>query len=119
MSSLGEVDFSVPSSPCDSGVEHSSSSAHVTEGSLTGSVGSGSSNSGNSCDGSTSSPGLGVVHHTGILVDGVGLSSVFVQVVENEVNDIVSDGSEEDVGNSDFSNGGVGVLRRKNSDDLS
>ena len=119
MSSLSEVDFSVPSSPGDSGVEHSSSSAHVSEGSLSGSVGSGSSDSGNSCDGSTGSPGLGVVHHTGVLVYGVGLSSVLVQVVEDEMDDIVSDGSEEDVGDSDFSDGGVGVLRRKNSDDLS
>jgi hypothetical protein len=38
------------------------------------------------------------------------LSSVFVKIVENEVNDIASDGSDENVGKSDFTDGGVRIL---------
>ena len=73
-------------------------------------MGSGSSDSGNSRNGSSCSPGLGVVKHTGVLVDGVGLSSVLVQVVEDEVNDITSDGGQEHVGHGHLTDGGVGVL---------
>lgn len=102
VSSLGKVDFSVPSSPSGSRVEHSSATAHVTEGTLSGSVGSGSADSGNSGDCSSSSPGLCVVKHTGFGVDGVGLSSVFVEVVEDEVDDVVSDWGEEDLREGDF-----------------
>lgn len=56
VSSLGNIDSSVPFSPDFEWSEHSSFSAHVTEGSLTRSRGTGSLNSWDSCDGSTSSP---------------------------------------------------------------
>jgi hypothetical protein len=49
----------VPLSPDLERSEHASLTAHVTESSLTGSVGTGSANSWDSCDGTTSSPGLG------------------------------------------------------------
>ena len=110
MSSLGEVNFSVPSSPCGSGVKHSSSSTHVSESSLTRSVGSGSSDSGNSGHCSSGTPGLGVVKHTGFFVDGVWLSSILVKVIEHEVDEVVSDGSEENVGKGDFTDDGVRVF---------
>lgn len=110
VSPLGQVDLPVPSSPGGGRVEHPSTSAHVTERSLAGSVGSGSSHSGNSGHRSSGTPGLGVVQHTRLLVDGVRLSSVLVQVVEHEVHDVTSDGGQEDVGDCDFTNDCVRVL---------
>lgn len=77
MSSLGHIDLSVPSSVSFEGSEHSSLSAHVTESGLSGSVSTGSRDSGNSCNGSTGSPRFGGVFHTGINIDSVGLSGVF------------------------------------------
>lgn len=56
VSSLLEVDLSVPSSPGSQWVSHSTSSAHVSVGTLSGSVGSGSSHSWHSGNGSTSTP---------------------------------------------------------------
>jgi len=53
---LSDVDLSVPSSPGLGGGEHSASSAHVTESSLSSSVGSSSRNSRNTGNSSTSSP---------------------------------------------------------------
>jgi hypothetical protein len=82
-------------------------------------VGSGSTNSGNSGHCSTCSPGLGIVKHTGILIDGIGLSSVFIEIVKHEVNGVVSNGGEEDVGKRDFTDGCVRVLGGKYSDYLS
>jgi hypothetical protein len=77
VSSLGHIDLSVPSSVGFEGSEHSSLSAHITESGLSGSVGTRSRNSGNSCHGSTGSPGFGGVFHTSINIDSVSLSGVF------------------------------------------
>lgn len=92
MSFLFDIDSSVPSSPGFQGSEHSSFSTHVTEGGLSGSVSSRSSNSGNSSNGSSGSPRFGGVFFTGHNVNSVSLSSVFVNVGVNELNDIKSDG---------------------------
>jgi len=59
VSLLSNVDLSVPSSPGLSGGEHASSSAHISESSLSSSVGSSSRNSRNTGNGSSSSPRLG------------------------------------------------------------
>ncbi len=56
MSLLVEVDLSVPFAPNLERGEHSTFAAHVTEGSLAGSVGTGASDSWDSGDGTTSSP---------------------------------------------------------------
>ena len=58
MSSLGYVDLSVPLSPDLERSEHTGLSAHVTESGLSGSAGSRSRDSWNSCHSSSSSPGL-------------------------------------------------------------
>jgi hypothetical protein len=50
---LGHVDLTVPSSPGLEWGEHATLSAHVTEGTLTGSGGTGTTNSWNTCDGTT------------------------------------------------------------------
>lgn len=86
MSSLGDVSLSVPFSPDLKWSEHSSLSAHVTEGSLSRSVGTRSRNSWNSCYGSTSSPGFGRVLLTSLVENGVTLSSVLSKVGVDEVN---------------------------------
>lgn len=77
VSSLLDVDLSVPSSVGLEGEGHSTLSDHVTEGGLSSSGGTGSRNSGNSGDGTTGSPGFGGVFHTSFGVDSVGLSSIF------------------------------------------
>jgi len=56
VSALVQVGASVPSSPDLGGCEHSSTSAHVSESSLSGSVGSTTANTGNTSNGSSSSP---------------------------------------------------------------
>jgi len=95
VSLLLEVDLSVPSSPGLEGSEHSSLSAHVTEGTLSGSVGTGASDSGNTSNGSTSSPGFGRMLHAGLGGDSVSLSDVLGDLIVNELDDIDSDGDRE------------------------
>ena len=56
VSSLSEVDLSVPPSPCVEWERHSSFSAHVTEGGLTTSGSTGTSDSWDTSDGTTGSP---------------------------------------------------------------
>jgi len=111
MSSLGDIDSSVPFSPDLEWSEHSSLSAHVTEGSLTRSRGTGSLNSWDSCDGSTGSPGGGGVFLTGLVEDGVTLSSVLGKFRVDEVDKIASDWCRENTWHWDASvNGSVGAL---------
>lgn len=59
MSPLLDVDLTVPSSPGLDGCEHSTFTAHVTEGTLTTSAGSTSTNTGDTGNGSTGSPRSG------------------------------------------------------------
>lgn len=80
MSSLLDIDTSVPSSPCLQGGEHSTLSAHVTESGLTTSVGTRSGDSGNTGDGSSCSPRLSTMGHTSLWVNSMGLSSVLGNV---------------------------------------
>lgn len=91
-----DVYSSVPMSPGVEGSEHSSFTTHVSEGGLSGSVGTRTRNSWNTSDGSTSTPGFGGVFHTGFWVNSVGLSSIFGDIHMDELDDIVSDWSGED-----------------------
>ena len=75
-----------------------STSAHVTESGLSRSVGTRSTNSGDSGNGSTGSPRLCCGLMTSDGLDSLSLSSVLSDVVVNEMNDIVSDRSSEDCG---------------------
>lgn len=108
MSSLSEVYLSVPLSPDSQRSEHASSSAHVTVGTLTRTACTTSSNSWNSCDGSTSTPGESSVLHTSKVVDTSGLSAVLGQVVVNERDNILSERSSENSWELDLSSNGVG-----------
>jgi hypothetical protein len=93
ISSLGDVDTSVPVAPGLVGVEHSTASAHVTESSGTRSRGTTTSDTGNTSDSSASSPRLGGSLFTGFVGDGVWLSGVLGDVGMDELDDISSDGS--------------------------
>lgn len=103
MSSLGEIDSSVPLSPDLEWSEHSGLSAHVTEGGLARSGSTGSRDSWDSCDGSTSSPGLSRVLLTSLEENSMTLSSVLGKFGVHEVNEIVSDGCREDAWHWDAS----------------
>lgn len=101
VSLLGDVDLSVPLSPGAEGGEHASLSAHVTEGGLSRSVGTGTGDSRNTGDGASSSPGLGRVLMSLLPEDSVSLSSVLGHVGVDKLNDVVSDGGREDLGHRD------------------
>lgn len=102
VSLLVDVDLSVPSSPCAGGGEHSSSTAHVSEGSLSSTVCTSSGNSGNTGNGSTGTPRLGRGLHAGGLCNSVCLSVILAQVALNILHDIVSDGGKEHRGLGDL-----------------
>jgi len=110
MSSLSDVGLCVPFSPDLKWSEHSSLSAHVTESGLTSSGGTRSTDSWDSCDGSTSSPGLGGVLSASLVEDGMSLSSVLGQLRVNEMNKIVSDWGSEDTGHGDAVSDSFGAI---------
>merc|ERR1712224_3444 len=95
VSSLMEINLSVPSSPGVERMGHSTFSAHVTEGSLTRTVSTTSGNSWNSCNGSSGTPGFSRVFHTSLSFDTMSLSAVSAQLMMNEINDIISNWSHE------------------------
>ena len=96
ISLLVEVDLSVPLSPDLEWGKHASLTAHVTEGGLTGSVGTGSRDSWDSCYGTTSSPGFGGVLVSSMPENSVSLSSVLGHVGVAELDKVISDWSSED-----------------------
>jgi hypothetical protein len=102
VSSLFDIDSSMPSSVVLQGEGHSSLSDHVTEGSLSCSGCSRSRNSWDTSNGSTGSPGFGRVFHSGLVVNGMGLSAVLRKVGVNKLNDVQSDGGLEYGWHSDF-----------------
>lgn len=75
------VGLDEPSSPQTSGGEHVTTSGHVTEGGLAGSVCSTTANSWDTGDGTTGTPGLGRGLVTSVAGDGVGLSLVLGDVL--------------------------------------
>ena len=93
ISSLGDVDTSVPVSPGLVGVEHSTASAHVTESSGTRSGGTTTSDTGDTSNSSASTPGLGGSLFTSGGRDSVWLTSVLGNVGVDELDDVSSDGS--------------------------
>lgn len=95
------VDLEMPLSVDLGRSEHSSTSTHVSERSLTGSVGTTSRDTRNSGNSSTSSPGLCGCLVTGLGADGVCLSLVLGHRGVHLVDYIRSDGSRENLGESD------------------
>jgi len=113
VSLLVDIDSLVPLSPDLERSEHSTLTAHVTEGSLTGSAGTGTTNSRNTSDGSTSTPRLGGVLLTGLLEHTMGLSAVLSHVSVHKLDGIISDRGSEDSGHGHVADDlvlrGVGV----------
>ena len=93
ISSLGDVDTSVPVAPGLVGVEHSTASAHVSESSGTRSGSTTSSDSGNTSDSSASTPRFGRSLLTSFGGNSVWLTSVLGNVGVHELDNISSDGS--------------------------
>ena len=77
---LGDVDLAVPLAPDLGRGEHASSTAHVSEGSLSSAVGSSSGHTGNTRDGASSTPGLGGGLVTGLHEHTVSLALILVHV---------------------------------------
>jgi len=88
---LVDIDLSVPSTPDLGWGEHTSTSAHVTEGTLAGPGGTATWDTRNTCDGTAGTPRLGWSLHTSLLVDGVCLSLVLRHVDVNKLHDIRTD----------------------------
>jgi hypothetical protein len=109
---LVQVDLAMPSSPDLVGGEHTTTSAHVTEGGLSGAGGSTTGNTGNTGNSATSSPGLSGSLVTSTNLHGVSLTAVLVDVRVNELNNIRTDRGGEDSGESDL--GGLLSLSRPN-----
>mmetsp|Transcript_3044 Transcript_3044/g.4402 ORF Transcript_3044/g.4402 Transcript_3044/m.4402 type:complete len:123 (+) Transcript_3044:875-1243(+) len=78
----------MPLSPGLGGGEHASSTTHVTECSLSTTGGSSSANTGDTGNGTSSSPGLGAYLLTSANGDGVGLTVVLGHVGVDELDQI-------------------------------
>ena len=103
VSLLADVHLLVPLAPGLGGCEHASSAAHVTEGSLSGSGGTSSTDTGNTGDGTSCTP-----RGSGNLLscadgDGVRLTLVLVHVGVHELDDVRTEGSRHDFGEGGLS----------------
>jgi len=110
VSLLFNVDLSVPSSPGLQWSEHSTFSTRVGEGTLSSSGGTASTDSGNSGNGTTWTPGHGGVLHTGVNEDSVSLTGVLGDLVVDKLDDIESDWGSADSRESDLADDLLGVL---------
>jgi len=71
-----DVDAAVPSAPRLGWGEHATTTTHVTESTLTRAVSTTTTDTGNTGDGTASTPGLGTSLVTGIFADGVWLAVI-------------------------------------------
>lgn len=92
------VDLPVPLAPGLGGGEHATLAAHVSEGGLSGTVGSSTGDTGNTGDGATGTPGLSAVLVSSLLSDGVSLTPVLGHVGVDELDNVGADGGLEDPG---------------------
>jgi hypothetical protein len=92
VSLLVHVDLAVPPSPGTSGGKHSSTTAHVTESSLTCTVCSTTGHPGNTCHSPTSTPRSGRGLCASPLRNRVGYSGVLAKVGLDILDDVISDG---------------------------
>lgn len=89
------VHLDVPSSPGLGWGEHTTASTHVTESTLAGSVGTGTTNSWDSGNSTTGTPGLSRGLVTSLFGNSVSLSLVLVDSDEDRVNHVGSDWGSE------------------------
>jgi len=113
MTTLVHIDLTVPLAPDLSGAEHGTTTAHVTEGTLSGTVGTATRGTRNTGNSATSTPRRGGGLVTGVGGDGVGLTGVLLHQLVDEGDLVMTDGGHEDMGHADISLGlGLGVVHR-------
>lgn len=108
---LVHIDATVPTAPGLGRGEHASTAAHVAEGSLAGTVSATASDTGNTGDSATSSPGLGGRLVSGLLAHGVRLATVALDQLVHVVDDVRADGCLEDRRQRDLRLAGLILLR--------
>jgi len=101
ISALVHRHLAVPAAPNLGGRKHATTTTHVTESTLSRAPSTTTPDTGNTCDGTTGTPGLGRGLVTGLVADGVGLAAVLGEVGVHQVNDVGADGSGEDAGQLD------------------
>ena len=110
VSLLVEINLSVPFSEDLERERHATLTAHVTEGTLSRTVSTRTTNSWDSRHGTTSAPRLSGVFVTSNVVDSMTLSSVFGHVGVAELDEIVSDGGSEHSGHVDGADDFIGIV---------
>src|SRR5574337_822008 len=73
---LIHIDLAVPTAPDLSGSEHSTTTTHISESTLTSTVSTAAGNTGNTGHSTSSTPGFRGGLMAGALADGVGLTAV-------------------------------------------
>jgi hypothetical protein len=96
------VDLPVPLSPDLVRGEHTTTTAHVSEGGLTSGRGTTTRDTGDTGDSATSTPGLSGVLHTDLLIDTVRLTVVLSHRGVDKVDHIGTDGCQKDGGEDDL-----------------
>jgi hypothetical protein len=96
------VDLHVPSAPGLGGTEHATLAAHVTEGSLTSTRSTTTADTGDTGDGTTSTPRVGRVLVSSAGEHGVSLTTVLVHGLVHEGDNVRTDRSQEDIGETDL-----------------
>ena len=104
------VDLDVPPTPDLGRGEHATGAAHVTEGSLTGTVGTTTRDTGNTGNSTTSSPRLSRGLVTSLLADGVWLALVLGHTSVHLLDDIRSDGAQENRGDGGGGTTGLAIF---------
>merc|ERR1719401_2867477 len=94
---LGHVGLSVPAAPSLGRVEHTTTTAHVSESTLTGSVGTTTWNTRDTRDSTTGTPGSGSSVVTGLILNSDRLTLVLVHVAVHVTDQISSERSGEDL----------------------
>jgi len=107
---LADVDKAVPFAIDLQGSEHATSTAHVSESSLTGAVGTTTTDTGNTSDSTSSTPRFSGGLVTGFLGNSLSLTTVLTDLVEDNAHDIRANRSGEDGGRLDLGISGLSLL---------
>lgn len=106
---LVEVGLAVPLAPDLVGGEHTTSTAHVAEATLSGTASSSSSNTGDTSNSTSGTPGDSGSLFTGVDGDSVGLALVLGQVLVHALDNVQTDGGGENLGKLDGTGCAIGI----------
>lgn len=104
VTTLVDRHLTMPAAPDLGGCKHTTTTTHITKGTLSGTTSTTTTNTGDTGNGTTGTPGLGRGLVTSLVTDSVGLTAVLGQVGVDEVDDVRADGGAEDLGEG---NGGL------------